>query len=301
VDDLVALALRHAPGPGTHATPVAALQIIRRDQPSARIPSVHRPSLCFIAQGAKEVVLGTDIYRYAGHEFLFTSVDLPVSGAVVTAAPSKPYLCLVVAIEPRLIFDLVTETGELLRPSRTAARAIFVGQRDPRMSDAFLRLVRTLDSPAEARVLASGVLREITYRLLASRYGDAVRSLGIADSQTHRIAKVIERLKQDFARPLRTAELARIAGMSVSSFHQHFKSVTTLSPHQYQQQLRLQEARRLLAGPHDSAAEVGFRVGYESPSQFSREYARLFGLPPSTDAKRMLGGAVAAERRTRAG
>lgn len=300
MDDLVALALRHAPQLGTQATAIAGLQIIRSDRPSQRIAAVHRPSLCFIAQGAKEVVLGTDIYRYASHEFLFTSVELPVTGEIITASPAKPYLCLVVAVEPRLIFDLVTETGELLRPSRTTGRAIFVGQRDPRMSDAFLRLLQTLDNPAETRVLSSGVLREITYRLMASRYGDVVRALGVADSQTHRIAKVIERIKQAFAQPLRTAELARLAGMSVSSFHQHFKSVTTLSPHQYQQQLRLQEARRLLAGPHDSAAEIGFRVGYESPSQFSREYARLFGLPPSSDAKRMLGGAPPAERRRRA-
>jgi AraC-like DNA-binding protein len=287
VDDLVERSLQHAGRAGAHATAIAALQIVRSDRPSPRIHAVHRPSLCFLAQGAKEVSLGTEIYRYAGHEFLFSPVELPVTGEIIEASVKKPYLCLVLAIEPRAIFDLVTEAGDLLRPARTAARALFVGERDPRMSDAFLRLVQTLDHPAEARVLASGVIREITYRLLSGRYGEAVRELGIADSQTHRIAKVIERLKLDFAQPLRTAELARIARMSVSSFHQHFKNVTTLSPHQYQQQLRLHEARRLLAGPHETAAEIGFRVGYESASQFSREYARLFGLPPSSDARRM--------------
>ena len=299
MDDLVELALRYANQPGTHATAIAALSIVRSDRPSPRIHAVHRPSLCFLAQGAKQVSLGAEVYRYASQEFLFSSVELPVTGEISAASPKQPYLCLVLAIEPRHVFDVVTEAGELLRPSRTSAQAMFVERRDPRMTDAFLRLLQTLHSPAEARVLASGVIREITYRLLSGRYGEVVRALGIADSQTHRIAKVIERLKLEFARPLRTAELARLAGMSPSSFHHHFKNVTALSPHQYQQHLRLQEARRLLAAPHESAAEIGFRVGYESASQFSREYARLFGLPPSSDAKRMavpqpvLGKAVA--------
>jgi len=287
VHDLVELALRYAARPGSHATAISALGIVRSDRPSPRIHSVHRPSLCFLAQGAKEVILGAEVYRYASQEFLFSSVDLPVTGEVTEASPRRPYLCLVLAIDPRQVFDLVSEAGDALRPSRTSGQAMFVERRDPRMSDAFLRLLQTLDSAAEARVLASGVIREITYRLLSGRYGDVVRALGVADSQTHRIAKVIERLKLEFARPLRTAELARLAGMSPSSFHQHFKDVTALSPHQYQQHLRLQEARRLLAAPHESAAAIGFRVGYESASQFSREYARLFGLPPSSDARRM--------------
>lgn len=154
------------------------------------------------------------------------------------------------------------------------------------MGEAFERLVRCLPKRADVEVLAPSLLREITYRLLQGPYGHAVRELGVADSQTRRVARAIELLKQKFAEPLPTAELARTAGMSVSSFHAHFKRVSTMSPLQYQKQLRLHEARRLLHAGSPSAAEIAFRVGYESTSQFSREYARLFGLPPLRDARR---------------
>jgi AraC-like DNA-binding protein len=283
----VELTLRHARLAGIHVTTVPALQIIRSDQVQPRIHSLHRPSLCYIVQGAKEVTVGGEVFRYAGSEFLFSSVELPMTGEVTEATAKKPYLCLVLEIEPSLVFDLVSALNILDRSeSRVAKQAIFVGTSDEHMTDAFLRLLRCLQSQVDAQVLAPSVIREIAYRLLRGPYGAVVRQLGIADSQTRRIAHVIERLKRDYAKPLRAKELARIAGMSVSSFHQHFKKVTTLSPLQYQKQLRLQEARRLVLGNAASAAEVGFRVGYESPSQFSREYARCFGLPPITDARR---------------
>jgi transcriptional regulator GlxA family with amidase domain len=157
---------------------------------------------------------------------------------------------------------------------------------DPIMTDAFARLLRCLRDPMDVRVLAPNIVREITYRLLQGPYGTAVREIGIVDSQTQRIGKVIELLKRDYAKPLHTMQLARVAGMSASSFHHHFKRVTNHSPLQYQKQLRLQEARRLLFGDA-SATDVGFQVGYESSSQFSREYARLFGLPPGRDARRL--------------
>lgn len=155
------------------------------------------------------------------------------------------------------------------------------------MGEAFERLVRCLPKRADVEVLAPSLLREITYRLLQGPYGHAVRELGVADSQTRRVARAIELLKQKFAEPLPTAELARTAGMSVSSFHAHFKRVSTMSPLQYQKQLRLHEARRLLHAGSPSAAEIAFRVGYESTSQFSREYRRHFGLPPGRDAARL--------------
>jgi len=282
--ELVRLAMRAAPTHATHTTAIPELQIIRSDQVVSRINAVHRPSLCFIAQGAKLVTLGGKVYRYAQHEFLFTSVALPVTGEIVEASARAPYLCLVLEIDPSTVFDLVTESRA--SPSRTSEPAIFVGVREAQMSDAFLRLLRCLESADEARVLAPGIIREIVFRLLAGRYGDAVRAVGVADSQTHRIARAIECLKRDYAKPLRTTHLAKLAGMSVSSFHQHFKTVTTISPHQYQKVLRLQEARRLLVSNNTSAADAAFHVGYESPSQFSREYARMFGAPPKTDVKR---------------
>lgn len=284
--DLVTLATRYARRPGLHETPLPALQIIRADEPMPRLYTVHKPSLCFIVQGGKEVTVGDQVLRYMTNEFLYSSVELPATGEVIRASRAKPYLCLVLAIEPSVVFDLVSASESIeRRPVTTGHQAIFVG-RDDAMTEVFGRLLACLNSPVDVSVLAPSILREITYRLLRGPYGGAVRELGIADSQTQRIAAVIERLKRDFAKPLRTTELARIAGMSPSSFHAHFKKVTTLSPLQYQKQLRLYEARRLLLGDLTSAADAGFRVGYQSASQFSREYARHFGLPPISDIKR---------------
>jgi AraC-like DNA-binding protein len=252
-----------------------------------RVPTVHRPSLCFVVQGAKEVVLGTNIYRYGRLEFLFSSVDLPLTGDVLEASEGAPYLCLVLEIDPAVVFELAAVLKAPLARAGSAPQALFVGERDAEMTLAFERLVRCLDSRADIDVLAPSIVREITYRLLQGPYGHAVRELGIANSQTRRIARVIEILKRDFAQPLRTAELARSAGMSASSFHAHFKRVTSMSPLQYQKHLRLHEARRLLLAGDPGAADVAFKVGYESTSQFSREYARLFGLPPIRDVRRL--------------
>jgi len=286
---LVERALRHAPHPGSHTTAIAALQIVRADRPSPRIHSVLRSSLCYLAQGSKVVTLGTQTYRYGGDRHLFSSIDLPTTGEIVEASRKRPYLCIVVEIDPAVVFELVTAADRTApRTVRAVRPALFVAEHDAELTDAVGRLLACLDRPTDARVLGPGVIREITYRLLAGRQGDVVRALGVADSQTLRIARVVERLKRDYALPLRTTELARLAGMSVSSLHEHFKKVTTLSPLQYQKQLRLQEARRLLLANPAGAADIGFTVGYESPSQFSREYARQFGAPPLADARRAL-------------
>jgi AraC-like DNA-binding protein len=278
--------LRFAPKNGTGDTAIAQLKIMRTDRPLPRVPSVHRPSLCFVAQGCKEVVLGTNVFRYGSGQYLFSSVDLPVTGEVLEATKAKPYLCLVLELEASLVFELVSVLKLPAARAGSTPRALFVGKREAEMSLAFERLVRCLSQRTDAEVLAPGVIREITYRLLQGPYGAAVRELGIADSQTRRVARAIELLKRNFAEPLPTPELARAAGMSLSSFHAHFKRVSSMSPLQYQKHLRLHEARRLLLAGNPSAAEVAFQVGYESSSQFSREYARLFGLPPRRDAER---------------
>jgi AraC-like DNA-binding protein len=288
--DFVALSVRTARSTGISQTAIPTLQIIRANRVLPRVHSVQRPSLCFIVQGAKEVSIGRSRFRYRSMEFLFTSVDLPLTGQVVEASEEKPYICLVLEIEPSLVLELTTASTSAGRApaSQTSSEpAIFVGKRDEQLADAFFRLLRCAGDPLDAQILASGVIREITYRLLLGPYGNAVRAAGMVGGQTQRIAKAIERLRRDYAKALRVEQLARSAGMSVSSFHDHFKRVTTLSPLQYQKQLRLQEARRLLLGDASSAAEVGFQVGYESPSQFSREYARFFGLPPRSDVKRI--------------
>ncbi len=283
--------------PGTWPTSIPALSILRADAVQPHVYSLHRPSCCFLLQGKKEVCVGSTLFQYRAGEFLFSSVDLPLTGAILEASSKRPYLCLVLAIDASSVFELSALVAPSAPTPSGSARAIFVGQRDAQMTDAFVRLARCLAAPTDAEVLAPGIIREITYRLLSGPYRDAVRDVGIAGSQTQRIARVIERLKRDYDKELTTAELAALAGMSVSSFHQHFKQVTTLSPLQYQKQLRLQEARRLLLAQDANAAEVGFRVGYESPSQFSREYARLFGAPPISDVKRVRGAAGATSRR----
>jgi AraC-like DNA-binding protein len=282
---LATLATRYAKTPGIHPTPFACLSVIRADRPMARLYTVHKPALCFVAQGMKEITVGDLVLRYAAEEFLYSSVELPMTGEILRATPAKPYLCLVLTIEPSLVFELALAADSVERAKPTAGGpAVFTGG-DPVMTDAFTRLVTCLNNRTDAAVLAPTYAREITYRLLRGPYGASVRELGVAGSQTQRIAAVIDRLKRDFAKPLRATELARVAGMSMSSFHAYFKKVTALSPLQYQKQLRLYEARRLLLDATTNAAEAGFRVGYRSASQFSREYAAYFGRPPIADVK----------------
>jgi len=284
---IVELALRYATASGSARTPIPTLQILRVDRAQERVHSVHRPSLCFIAQGAKEVSIGSTVFRYRSMQFCFSSVDLPVAGAVTEATPAKPYLCLALEIEPSVVLELAS-AGCAPDASNRSVRAIFVGESDVRMTEAFRRLLECLEHPLDVELLAPSVVREIIYHLLRGPYGNSVRDLGVQGSQTQRIAKAIEHLRHSFTQALRVEALARIAGMSGSSFHQHFKQVTTLTPLQYQKRLRLHEARRLLLSDPAGAADVGFKVGYESPSQFSREYSRLFGLPPIQEVTRAL-------------
>ena len=302
---LAELLLRYAPTTGLHDTALPALQIVRADRMQPAIKSLHKPSACFVVQGSKEVAFGGEVLRYGREQVLVSTVELPLTGEVTLATRAQPYLCLVLELDPGLVVELVSaldgveRSGSRLPDPRTTGRAITagpsrraitVGMADAGMTDAFHRLAQCLASPLDTTILAPSLIREITYRLLRGPYGAIVRELGIVDSQTHRIAKVIQRLKADFAKPLRTAALAKLAGMSVSSLHDHFRKVTTLSPLQYQKQLRLYEARRLLLH-HAAAADVAFQVGYESPSQFSREYARFFGQPPISDTRRLLADA----------
>ncbi len=283
--DLAALtevALRNAKI-GMHETRIPGLSIVRADAPSEPIHSVQRPWLCFLAQGAKEVTVAGKTYRYAAGGFLVSTVDLPMTGEIVEASRKRPYLCWVVGIDPAVVYE-VLRAGNFDAPG-TSRPGIFVGRGDEQLGDAVLRLARCLDDERDQSVLAPSILREITYRLLRGRFGGIVHELGVAGSRTQKLARAIEHLKDAYKSPINVDQLAKLAGMSVSSFHQHFKQVTTLSPLQYQKQLRLQEGRRLLAVEGASAAEVAFRVGYQSPSQFSREYARHFGAPPKRDVR----------------
>lgn len=270
--------------PGNHQTALPGVLLMRSDAPGDKVYSVQGPMLCVMVQGQKQVVLSDQLYTYDPARYLVVSVDLPISGQVTLASSDAPYLCIGISLDPTMIFELLREDLALAGPARPG---LFVSPTNVSLLDAVLRLVRLLDSPQEIRVLAPMIQREILFRLLQDDTSGAVRQLGSVDGQTRRVAKVIELIRREFSKPLSIERLAQEAGMSPSSLHQHFKAVTLMSPLQYQKQLRLQAARQLLLKGENDAAGVAFSVGYESPSHFSREYTRLFGLPPIKDLQRI--------------
>jgi AraC-like DNA-binding protein len=267
---------------GGYDTAVPALRLSRFSAPSDLVALVYEPSLCVVAQGAKEVLLADETYRLDPAQFLLVSIDLPVAARVVEASADRPYLAVRIALDPAVVGELLAD-GTAAPPLGPPTRAIAVTGVEPALLDAISRLVALLDSPQDVGPLAPLVLREITYRVLAGPQGGRLRQIAAAGAPAQRIARAIRWLKDHFAEPLRIESLAKYVRMSPSAFHLHFKSVTALSPLQYQKRLRLQESRRLMLGEGMDAAEAAFRVGYESPSQFSREYRRMFGAPPRQD------------------
>ena len=275
-------------GDGAHATAVSGLGLHRASAPYGhRIHGVTNPCVCVIAQGTKRVMLGDETYVYDRASYLAASVDLPVSGQVIEATPEKPYLSLKLDIQPQEVAALLLEFPSAPPPDTALARGLFVSRIDPDVIDAFVRLLRLLDTPGDIPALEPGIRREIIYRMLKGEASGKLRQIAHGAGHAKRIAASIEWLRRNFAQPLRIEDLAAQANMSASSFHEHFRAVTAMSPLQYQKQLRLQEARQLLISEALDAATAGHRVGYESPSQFSREYSRLFGAPPATDRKRL--------------
>lgn len=266
---------------GLHATAVPELSLIRFSTPTDSVPVVYEPSLCLIAQGSKRVELAGEAFQYDPAHFLLVSVDLPVCGRVTEATPSAPYLGLKITLDTGIIGELVADGAGT--DARGAARGLAVSPVEPPLLDAVGRLVGLGDNPRDAVALAPLVLREISYRLLTGAQGMRLRQIAAAGGPAQRIARAIRWLRDHFAEPLRVEVLAREVRMSQSAFHHHFKGVTAMSPLQYQKRLRLQEARRLMLGEGLDASAAAFRVGYESPSQFSREYSRQFGAPPRRD------------------
>lgn len=262
---------------GVHSTAVRELTLHRTSVPSRPLPALHEPSLCLIARGSKQVLLAGEVYCYNPAQFLLVSADLPVTSQVTAV----PYLALGIALNGLEVEELATQTGPPTGDT-PVPRAIVIGAVEPPLLDAIGRLVVLSEVPQDIPALAPLVVREIAYRLLKSGHGPRLRQIAAAESQDQLLSAVIRRLKGRYTEPLRVAELAREAGMSPSAFYEHFKAVTAMSPLQYQKRLRLLEAKRLLLAG-GLAGEVSFQVGYESPSQFSREYRRLFGSPPRRD------------------
>nr|MBF0684726.1 AraC family transcriptional regulator [Pseudomonas sp.] len=272
---------------GVHATAIESLHLIRCSNPSEFIHGVHRPGLCIVVQGRKEVRLFDQRYQYDPLHYLVVSVTVPVAGRVIEASAEAPYLCIRLDIDPALVATLVAETGCDAGHAPDAARGLYLDRIDAPLLNATLRLVRLLESPRDIPVLAPLAIREIFYRLLLGNQGRHLREVAVRDSQSHRVTRAIEWLNRNYVEPLRIDDLAQRVSLSTSTLHHRFKALTAMSPLQYQKQLRLQEARRLLMGGGLDVSSAGYRVGYESPSQFSREYSRLFGTSPVKDIARL--------------
>lgn len=247
------------------------------------MPSVYEPCICIILQGRKNVMLGSDVLSYGELEFLVASVDLPIIGTVIEASEQHPYYVIQINMDGRLLSELLLQMDYLSVANRKAESALFIGQVDTQMGDSLLRLLALLQVPADIPVLGQSLVREMHYRMLRSSFGKEIAQIALKGTPTQRISVSILKLRRDYAQPITIEELAAMAGMSVSSFHAHFKAVTNMSPLQFQKSVRLVEARSLMISEHLDAASTAYKVGYESPSQFSREYARMFGKPPARD------------------
>lgn len=249
--------------------------------------SLSYPSFCMVAQGSKDVQVGDRQFTYDAARYLVATATLPIASRIRAAAPDKPFLGFSLTLDPAMVGSVMTEMGRPAPRSRYELSAIDVSPVDDALFDAALRVLRLLDTPDDARFLAPLLQREIIYRLLSGPQGDRVRQISTLGGETNRINTAIDRLRADFDKPMRVESLAQELGMSVSSFHHHFKQVTAMSPLQFQKQLRLQEARRLLLSGDYDATTAGYRVGYEDASHFNRDYKRLFGEPPLRDVRRI--------------
>ncbi|MEH1774745.1 AraC family transcriptional regulator [Nostoc sp.] len=285
-DELTELIAQAIPHDGT-IEPLKGLHFNRASSPSECIHSVSIPAFCAIAQGSKEVLLGSDRYQYDPMHYLLATVELPIVSQILEASKAQPYFSLRLDLDPTLVGSVMVEAGYPSSRSRADVKAIDVSPLNANLLDAVVRLVRLLDSPAEAHILAPLIKREIIYRLLIGEQGNRLRHIAVLGGYTYHIARAVELLRKDFNEPLRIENIAREMGMSVSGFHHHFKSVTAMSPLQFQKQLRLQEARRLMLGENLDATSAAYRVGYDDASHFNREYKRLFGAPPMRDVERL--------------
>jgi AraC-like DNA-binding protein len=292
-DELTERIARALPADGRNE-PLRGLHFIRASSPTERVHGVSMPSVCVIAQGAKEIYLGDDCYRYDPLHYLLAVASLPVVIEIAEASIERPFLSLRLDLEPSLVSSVIVEAGLPASRAHISARAIDVSPLESNLLDAVVRLVRLVDSPNEARLMQPLVTREMVYRLLVGAQGDRLRHLTQLGGSTNRIATAVERLRTDFDKPLRIERVANDLGMSVSGFHAQFKAVTAMSPLQFQKHIRLQEARRLMIADDLDAASAGHRVGYEDASHFTREYKRLFGEPPIRDLHRVRAAAAPA-------
>lgn len=278
--------LKAIDSPGLTSTRIPGVKLYRSDDLTTAAPAIYEPNLCLILQGEKEVWLGDELLEYGELRYLLAPVTLPVTCKIITASRDKPYLALSVSLDLDELTDLVIDMPRKSTPAETPTRGIAVGDADLTLITVFHRLVELLESPQDIPVVLPLIKRELLYRVLLSPLGSRLREFARVDSQAYRISKVTEILRAQYKQPLRIKELAEAAHLSESGLFQAFKAVTSMSPLQFQKQLRLNEARRIMLYEGAEASTASYKVGYESPSQFSREYSRLFGAPPRADVTR---------------
>jgi AraC-type DNA-binding domain-containing proteins len=272
----------HADAKGVAVTPVPGITVIRQTAPTALDYDISRPLIALVLQGKKRVTMGRETFKFGAGESLLITSDVPTVSQVTRASLGAPYFSLVIDLNAALVEDLVVEMGAAPFAAGTPVR---VYPTEFEIEDAALRLMRLIYRPASVPILQESLLRELHFWLLSGRHGGAIRNLGVAESHVQRIARAVALIRSDYAKPLRVEQLADVAGMSVSSFHEHFRAITSLTPLQFQKQLRLIEARRRMLSDGEMISNAAYAVGYESVSQFTREYGRLFGLPPARDLK----------------
>jgi AraC-like DNA-binding protein len=276
---------RHTP-PDQIAEPLNGVRLIVRTAPGAPTSAVNEPSFALVAQGRKRTVWGDEVFESGIGDYAVVSVVLPLAGHVLQASPQTPYLAFVLALNPSAIATLMLQTAPGgRRDAKVASMAISKASTD--LLDPIARFLRLLDRRDDITVLQPLIEREILFRLLASEHGATMRQIGLADSRLSQMSRVIRHIRDRYTDTLRNEDLARMATMSAATFHRHFLAVTGMSPLQFQKQIRLHEARSRLVANTKSVMAVGFEVGYDSPSQFSREYSRFFGMPPSEDMKQL--------------
>ncbi|HEK2896193.1 TPA: AraC family transcriptional regulator [Proteus mirabilis] len=266
-------------------TQIPGLTLTHWTSPTPITSHTHKSGICLIAQGEKRVILGEESFIYDANHFLISSIELPVMANIMKASNEKPFLGLVMELDLQEISQLIVDSELTFNPDSNAQKGIAIGELSEPLVNAFIRLLTLLDEPDSIKILAPGIKREIFYRLLVTEQGERLNQIVTAGSHSHQIAKAIDWLKSNYIKPLNINELASCSGMSKSAFYTHFKTMTSMTPLQFQKKLRLSEARRLMLTENLGAMTTTFRVGYESPSQFSREYSRLFGAPPATDIK----------------
>jgi AraC-like DNA-binding protein len=278
----------HAPYDGVFELRVPGVYAIRVSRPSpSPAHTIQNPSLCIVAQGAKSVMVGDDVYDYGAAQVAVYSVDIPVSAQVTHASYSEPYLTLKIDLEPQRITELAARVFPHGVPQTRESRPLYVGDADAHLVDAASRLIELISRPKDAELIAPLVIDEILIRVLSGPMGARIAQMGLIDSSLHRVAKAVAWLRANYDQPVDVDALAQLVNMSLSTFHRQFRAVTSMSPLQFQKALRLQEARRLMLTSMLDASAAGRRVGYVSASQFTREYGRFFGSPPTRDVHRL--------------